>query len=262
MDAIFKALNDPARRALLDSLRAKDGQTLTDLEAQLDMTRFGVMKHLKVLEDAALVIPRRSGRFKHHYLNALPLQEVIDRWIEPLLARPAARALIDLKTRLANSNPKGDPEMSKPDFMMQTFIRCTQDALWDALTDPAKMADYHFLARRVERAEDTYTYYFPDGAPMFHAREIEADPKSRIISTFEPQWDGGGAPSRTVFLIEPEGDHCRLTLEHYDLTFPVVPGEGVADGWARWAAGLKTWLETGTATRFSAPADAVKEPAE
>ncbi|MBT8458031.1 MAG: metalloregulator ArsR/SmtB family transcription factor, partial [Alphaproteobacteria bacterium] len=88
MDAIFKALNDPARRDLLDSLRQKNGQSLSELEAQLDMTRFGVMKHLKVLEDASLIVTRKKGRFKYHYLNALPLQEVIDRWIDPFLAKP------------------------------------------------------------------------------------------------------------------------------------------------------------------------------
>lgn len=247
MDAIFKALNDPARRALLDSLRETDGQTLGELEDQLDMTRFGVMKHLKVLEDASLVVARRRGRFKHHYLNAVPLQEVIDRWIDPFLAKPAARAVIDLKAQLEGSAPMTE----KPDFVMQTYIRCTQDALWDALTDPKQMAQYHFLAHTVEKDGDTFQLYFADGQPMFKSREIETDPKSRIVSTFEPQWDGGGDPSRTVFLIRPEGTHCSLTLEHYGLTFPVVYGEGVADGWARWGAGLKTWLETGHATRFA-----------
>ena len=79
MDLIFKALGDPARRALLDSLRQNDGQSLGDLEAQLDMTRFGVMKHLGVLEEAGLITTRREGRFKYHYLNAAPLQEVVDR---------------------------------------------------------------------------------------------------------------------------------------------------------------------------------------
>jgi len=74
MDEIFKALNDPARRALLDALRMQDGQTLGELETVLDMTRFGVMKHLKVLETANLIIPRKVGRFKHHYLNPLPFR--------------------------------------------------------------------------------------------------------------------------------------------------------------------------------------------
>ncbi|MCY4335423.1 MAG: helix-turn-helix domain-containing protein [Litoreibacter sp.] len=100
MDAIFKALNDAARRDILDSLRKKDGQTLSELEPQFDMTRFGVMKHLAVLEEAKLITTKKVGRFKHHYLNALPLQEVIDRWIEPLLAKPTARGVLDLKAKL------------------------------------------------------------------------------------------------------------------------------------------------------------------
>ncbi len=248
MDAIFKALNDPARRAILDALRTKDGQTLTELEARFEITRFGVMKHLKILEDAHLVSTRRAGRFKHHYLNAIPLQEFIDRWIEPLLARPAAREFIDLKRQL-------EAPMPKPDFVMSTFIRCTRDALWEALTDPGQMARYHFLATRVVHEGDTYDYRSGD-QPMLVTRTLEIEPKSRIVATFEPKWEGGGAPSRTVFLISAEGDHCALTLEHYDVTFPVVPGEGIHDGWARWAAGLKTWLETGEAVRFR------QEPAE
>ena len=145
MDAIFKALNDPARRTLLDSLRLKDGQSLQELESQLQMTRFGVMKHLGVLEDAHLVTTRKVGRFKYHYLNAVPLQEVIDRWIEPLLAKPIARGLVDLKTKL-----EGTAQMTqKPDFISQTFIRTTQDALWDALTQADQMGAYHFICGEV-----------------------------------------------------------------------------------------------------------------
>ena len=105
MDAIFKALADDTRRLILDVLREQDGQTLQDLELSLagqgvEMTRFGVMKHLKVLEAASLVISRKQGRFKYHYLNVVPLQEVIDRWIEPLTQKPLARATLDLKAKL------------------------------------------------------------------------------------------------------------------------------------------------------------------
>ncbi len=243
MDAIFKALNDPARRALMDSLRRKDGQTLTELETQLDMSRFGVMKHLKVLEDAHLVIPKKVGRFKYHYLNPLPLQEVIDRWIDPFL-KPQAQSLSALKTRL-------ESQTMKPDFVMSTFIRCTQDALWDALTDPVQMAQWHFLCDTVDRSDDSYVYTLPDGNRMLTCKTLETDPKRRIVSTFEPHWDDAAKPSRTVFLIAQEAGHCRLTVEHYNLSFPVVPGEGVADGWERWAAGLKTFLETGQSRRFN-----------
>ena len=105
MDEIFKALNDPARRAVLDLLRERDGRTSGQIEEALrdagfEMTRFGVMKHLKVLEGADLVTVRRSGRCKHHYLNAVPIQQGLDRWMEPLVAKPLARAVIDLKASL------------------------------------------------------------------------------------------------------------------------------------------------------------------
>ncbi len=141
---------------------------------------------------------------------------------------------------------------ARPDYVLNTYIRCTQDALWDALTDPGQMGAYHFMAARVTHLGDRYAYLLPDGSELMAARTLDADPKSRIVATFEPNWEGGGGPSRTVILIEPEPGCCRLTVEHYDLTFPVVDGEGVADGWARWAAGLKTFLETGEGVRFAA----------
>ncbi|MDZ7588442.1 MAG: metalloregulator ArsR/SmtB family transcription factor [Parasphingorhabdus sp.] len=84
MDSIFKALSDDTRRMFLDQLRERDGQTLTELEATTGLSRFGVMKHLKQLEAVNLIITRKDGRFKYHYLNAAPLQQLVDRWIEPL----------------------------------------------------------------------------------------------------------------------------------------------------------------------------------
>ncbi|NRA99399.1 MAG: metalloregulator ArsR/SmtB family transcription factor [Rhodobacteraceae bacterium] len=251
MDPIFKALNDPARRDLLDSLRQSDGQTLGQLEEVLDMSRFGVMKHLRVLEDASLIVTRKKGRFKYHYLNAEPLQEVIDRWIDPFLTKPAARAVIDLKSQLEGTAPMLDTD-TKPDFMLQTYIRCSQDALWEALLDPDKMSVYHFLSPKVVQDGERYTYEHPDGSTMMVCRTLETDPNSRIVSTFEPHWGEDAIPaSKTVFLLIPEPGHMKLVIEHYDLHFPVVPGEGVADGWERWAAGLKTYLETGAASRFN-----------
>ena len=100
MEAIFKALSDETRRALLDRLRERDGQTLTELESTLGMTRFGVTKHLGIVEAASLIVTRKQGRFKYHYLNAAPLQEVVDRWIEPLTQQPLARVMLDLKSEL------------------------------------------------------------------------------------------------------------------------------------------------------------------
>jgi DNA-binding transcriptional ArsR family regulator len=96
---VFKALADPTRRYLLDRLFARDGRTLTELESELEMTRFGVMKHLRILEDAGLVVVRRSGREKLHFLNPVPIRLIHDRWINKYRERRVS-ALADLKTAL------------------------------------------------------------------------------------------------------------------------------------------------------------------
>jgi DNA-binding transcriptional ArsR family regulator len=102
MDAVFKALADPSRRKLLDALYKQDGQTLNALERRLPMTRFGVMKHLRVLEAAHLVVTKRSGREKLHFLNAVPIRLIHDRWVSKYSA-PWAAALSDLKHQLEES---------------------------------------------------------------------------------------------------------------------------------------------------------------
>ena len=98
-DRVFKALADPTRRVLLDKLFARDGRTLTELESELEMTRFGVMKHLRVLEDAGLVVTRKEGREKLHFLNVVPIRLVHDRWIDKFTERRVS-ALTDLKRQL------------------------------------------------------------------------------------------------------------------------------------------------------------------
>jgi DNA-binding transcriptional ArsR family regulator len=102
MDEVFKALADPTRRALLDALFAEDGQTLTALEGRMQMTRFGVMKHLKVLEEAGVVTTRKQGREKLHFLNPVPIRLIHDRWVSKY-AEPWASALTELKTQLEDT---------------------------------------------------------------------------------------------------------------------------------------------------------------
>lgn len=248
MDAIFKALNDAVRREILDCLREDDGQSLADLEARFEMTRFGVMKHLRVLEDATLITTKKVGRFKYHYLNALPLQEAIDRWIDPFRAKPAARAVIDFKSRLEGTAQM--PLDSKPDYVMSTYISCTQDALWEALTDPQEGLNFHFMAERIDghMIDDKKQTYLSGDYAFLTLEVLLSEPKSRIEMRFAPAWDGPDMPSsRCVYLVEVEGDHCRLTIEHYDIP---AGQEGAADGWNRMAAGLKTYLETGQKARF------------
>ncbi|MEL6374144.1 MAG: metalloregulator ArsR/SmtB family transcription factor [Pseudomonadota bacterium] len=263
MDTVFKALSDPARRTLLDTLRTRDGQTLTELEAHLDMTRFGVMKHLKVLEEAGLVVSKKQGRFKYHYLNAVPLQEILNRWIEPLIAKPMAQGLTALKAQLEGTTAMADPaspgtadatdnaNATKPDFVHQTFIRTSQDALWDALTKADQLGAHHFACTSAEgdAAIGKPTRMLrADGSTMLTQTAIALDPKTRIEKMFQPNWgEGEQQPSRIVFLISVEGPLCKLTCEHYD----IPPGqEGVREGWARFTASLKSWLETGEALKM------------
>jgi len=252
MDTIFKALGDPARRKLLDSLRERDGQTLTELEAHLDMTRFGVMKHLKLLEEAGLVVTKKQGRFKYHYLNAVPLQEVIDRWIEPLIAKPMASGLLAIKRHLEGSNVMPE-QPCKPDFVHQTFIRTTQDALWDALTPADQIAQYHFACSIAEgdaAVGQPTRMLRQDGSLLLSQTTTLLEPKSRIEMTFEPNWlVGDNKPSRIVFLISSEGAMCKLTCEHYDIP---EGQDGVREGWARHTASLKSWLETGQPLKMGA----------
>ena len=163
-----------------------------------------------------------------------------------MLAKPAARAVLNLKTQL-----EGPTNMSKPDFMMQTFINCTQDALWHALTDPETNAAYNFVAGSCERDGNKLVYKMPDGNLMLVCTETQLTPKTRIESTFEPHWAGPDVPlekSRFVYIIDPQGEHCLLTLEHYDIP---AGQDGVKDGWHRTLAGLKTWLETGKIVKFA-----------
>jgi DNA-binding transcriptional ArsR family regulator len=103
-DRVFKALADPTRRFLLDQLFARDGRTLTELESELEMTRFGVMKHLRLLEEAGLVVTRKAGREKRHFLNPVPIRLIHDRWIDKYTERQVS-ALVDLKTELEAKEP-------------------------------------------------------------------------------------------------------------------------------------------------------------
>jgi DNA-binding transcriptional ArsR family regulator/uncharacterized protein YndB with AHSA1/START domain len=249
MDLIFKALADPTRRELLDRLRQRDGQTLTELEAALSMTRFGVMKHLDVLEVANLVLTRKAGRFKYHYLNSAPLQEITDRWIEPITRRAMTRALLDLKSNLEGETTMPNSDTMKPDFVLETFIRTTPQKLWDALTKGEMSKHYYIAGAAITGTIENgaaYQYLTGDGNVMLSGEILDAKLHSRLEMTFVPGW-GSNAASRNVYEIEAVGEVTKLTILHFGLH----PGqEGVKDGWAKITASLKSYLETGKALNF------------
>ncbi|SDC28390.1 transcriptional regulator, ArsR family [Massilia sp. PDC64] len=249
MDAIFKALSDDTRRLLLDRLRERDGQTLTELEAATGLTRFGVMKHLKVLEAAGLVLTHKAGRFKYHYLNGAPLQSLVDRWLAPLTQQPMARAMLDLKAELERKTQMSHD--TKPSFMLETFIRATPAQVWEALTSPDISRQYMFKGTAFHsslRVDEPYEYRAPDGRAMVFGTVLEVVPDRRLALTYQAAWMGPEVkPSRVVHELAPVGELTRLTIAHYDLP---EGHEGLKEAWAMIAASLKSLLETGTALAF------------
>jgi uncharacterized protein YndB with AHSA1/START domain len=238
MDAVFRALADPTRRALLDELFRDDGQTLGALADRFEMSRFGVMKHLKLLEGAGLVVTRRRGREKLHFLNPVPIRLVHDRWVSKY-AEPWAATLSDLKTRMETTMEK----------VFEIYIKTTPERLWEAITDPDIRSKYNFGAR--QRSDWTpgsrYEMWSP-GAPdlLGEGQNLEVDPPRKLVQTMVALWGEdvkSEGTSRVTWEIEPVRDSCRLTVTHDQLREGA--NEQLYGGWPMILSGLKTWLETG-----------------
>ncbi len=238
MDDVFRALADPTRRSLLDELFERDGQTLTSLEQRLPMTRFGVMKHLRILEEAGLVVTKRRGREKLHFLNAVPIRLVHDRWVSKY-AEPWAAALSDLKHELEKTMEK----------VFEIYIKTTPERLWEAIVTPEQREKYNFGAgvRGELKPGAKYTMSARNGTVMLgEGTFLEVEPPRRLVQTMVALWSDevkSEGTSRITWDIQPVGDSCRLTVTHDQLR------EGVNDqlygGWPMILSGLKTWLETG-----------------
>jgi len=245
MEAVFRALADPNRRLLLDRLHDHDGLTLGELCTSLpEMTRFGVMKHLAVLEEAGLVVTHKHGRSKHHYLNPVPLRLVLDRWLSKY-AEPFVGAMVRLKLDLEGS----EMDATHPRHVYETYIRCTPEALWQALTDPSFTSRYYYGAsvQSTWAAGAPYQYANGDFA-MITGEVLEADPPRRLVTTFKAHWDpalADDAPSRLSYEITPLGEACKLTMVHDQFATETATFHAVGGGWPMIAAGLKTLLETG-----------------
>jgi uncharacterized protein YndB with AHSA1/START domain len=244
VEAVFKALSDAHRRQLLDRLYERDGQTLSELETWLpEMTRFGVMKHLRVLEAAGLVVTRRVGREKLHYLNPMPIRLIQDRWISKY-ALPWVRAMGDLKAALEETT------MTAPTHVYELYIKTTPGKLWRAIVSSGFTKLY--FGGSVEsdwRAGSTYRYANNEGGSMHFGTILEADPPRRLVQTFEHDIseEHGGGPddvSKVTWEIAPMGEVCKLTLLHeYKGDSKSYQSSGV--GWPMILSGLKTLLETG-----------------
>jgi uncharacterized protein YndB with AHSA1/START domain/DNA-binding transcriptional ArsR family regulator len=256
MDEVFKALADPTRRGLLDALFADDGQTLSALEARVEMTRFGVMKHLAVLENAGLVATRRRGREKLHYLNTVPIRLAHDRWVSKY-AEPWAATLSRLKTDLEDeamqtvktvSWAEGTAPVAAGTAVFEVFIKTTPERLWEAITDPKLRSKYSF---GVETHSDwtpgsDYRAAVPGVIDIAAGHNIVVEPPRLLVQTFDALWSDevkAQGTTQVTWEIEPVGTSCRLTVIHDQL--PPGANAELYGGWPMILSGLKTLLETG-----------------
>jgi len=246
MDEVFKAINDPGRRLLLDTLYERDGQTLGELCAVLpEMTRFGVMSHLRVLEEAGLVTTRKQGRSKFHYLNPVPIRLIHDRWISRY-AEPRVGAIAGIKARVET----GEQRMDRPAHVYTAFIRGTAEEVWDAMVNPEKTEQYYY-GTRVHSEWDVgspRTYSYPDGTLAATGEIISIDPPKRLEATFHPLWDEAleaEGPVREVWTLSEGAGMVELTVEYYDIGETTLAE--FAGGLAFIVSGLKSLVETGDA---------------
>lgn len=253
---MFKALADPTRRLLLDKLFERDGRTLTELQADLEMTRFGVMKHLKVLESAGVVVTRRRGREKLHFLNPVPIRLVHDRWVSKYAA-PWASALSDLKREMeldVEPVTEGGREEKTMEKVFEIYIKATPQRVWEAITTPEMRRKFTFgvgvesdwtpgSSYRAVTGDETVS----PNTPISEGENLEVDPPRRLVQSFRALWGEDAkaeGTSRVTWEIEPvAADSCRLTVTHDQLAEGA--NEQLFGGWPMVLSGMKTLLETG-----------------
>lgn len=245
-DLVFSALGSAVRRRILDLVRSDPGLTVLEIADGFEMSRFGVRKHLDTLVEARLLTVERDGRAKRHYLNAVPIQTIYDRWLTKY-SRLWAPALTGLKYRLEGD----DPEMSDHRHRYEIYIRTTPEKLWEALTDGEITRKYYYGAPVESTFEPgdpiLYKHHDDDSVTMISGEVIEAVPGKRLVHTFS--FHNDDPPSTVRYEIEENDGTCKLTLTHeFDEINKTY--RAVEDGWNPILSGLKTLLETGEPLRI------------
>jgi uncharacterized protein YndB with AHSA1/START domain/DNA-binding transcriptional ArsR family regulator len=248
VESAFKALADPSRRRLLDLLFERDGQTLTELAGALPaMTRFGVMKHLHLLEEAGLVTTHRAGREKLHYLNAVPIRLIHDRWIGKYRKARAA-ALAELKLDMEEEMATTD---SRPAQVYTVFIRAPREKVWDAITKPEFTHRYFFGSEPSSTWKPGARLLWTEhgtGNELVDGEVIEYDKPRRLVHSWIVKYDEAltaEGPSRVTYELEEKDGVTKLTAIHDDFPSGSKVYDNVAGGWPLVLSGLKTLVETG-----------------
>ncbi len=255
MELVFKALSHPGRRELLDRLFQHDGQTLGELCERFELSRYGVMKHLRILESAGLVVTRRAGREKLHFLNPVPIRLVHDRWITKY-AEPWVGAMGDLKAKLEGDTMSSQKQLK---HVYEVYIRTTPEKLWKAITDPG-FTERYFYGTRVEsdwKPGSVVIHRGEGGKVNLEGKVLAIEPGRKLVTTFLSAHDPEASkdrPSRVTWEITPLGDVCKLALTHDDFDGETKTYQMVGSGWNPVLSGLKTLLETGTPLAIPMPA--------
>ncbi|MEU4606127.1 metalloregulator ArsR/SmtB family transcription factor [Kribbella sp. NPDC023972] len=254
-DEVFRALADPSRRQLLDMLNERNGQTLRELCAGLDMARQSVSKHLAVLASANLVTTVWRGREKLHYLNAEPINAIADRWINQY-DRRRVQLFADLKTALEAEN------MSDTDFVYTTYIKTTPERLWQALTEPKFTDQYWQVHHETDwKAGSEMVWHMGDVAMAGPGQKVlEYDPYRRLSFTWHRitpefaqavkmsddlyQKTSSEPLSTATFELEPVGDQVKLTVVHTGFEPGSAIREMVGEGWVQLISDLKSFVES------------------
>ena len=245
MKLVFKALADDSRRMLLDALFCEDGQNLQALCRNVDISRQGLSKHLRVLEDAGLVITEFQGREKKHYLNPVPIHEVTERWIAKY-ARDQLVAVSALKQALEGE------AMNKNEFAYETYINAPQDRVWEALTN-AEFTSKYFYATHVESTWETdasVNYRYASGDVAVEGKVVEVDPPNKLVITWHVLYDEAAKteePSRVTFSLQETEGQTKLRIVHDQFPENTVLLSRISEGWPWIFASLKSLLETGRA---------------
>lgn len=247
-ESVFRALADSSRRRLLDLLFERDGRTLSELEAELPMTRFGVMKHLHVLEEAGLISTRKVGRERLHYLNPVPIQLISDRWLNKYSAARAS-ALADLKTILEGENVMTID--SKPRLVNHIIIRAPQERVWEAITKPEFTSRYYYgsVLKTDLSVGSPFTYHMPNGSPIIEGEVVTSDPPKRLVHTYHSLWPpmNEDAPTKVTWELESmPGGVTKVTVIHEDFQGETATYQGLqSGGWTWILSSMKSLLETG-----------------
>lgn len=245
LNLVFKALADPTRRALLDRLRGRNGQTLGELCGSLAMTRQSATQHLELLQAANLIAVTWRGREKVHHLNPVPLHDIQERWIDRF-ERPRLRALSAIR-HSAEEQAMSTHPTPQPTYVYVTYIRASPEQVWRALTDADLTARY--WGHRNEsnwQPGSTWEHVRTDGSGISDVTGtvLEAVQPERLVLTFPGSAEQREDPSQVTFTIEPHEDIVRLTVLHDGL-----PTESdyraISHGWPAVIANLKSLLETG-----------------